>query len=299
VTWEEQFDIWAQPPSQSEQEKCEHAESAVKNAIAGAPEFAGRSVRAFAQGSYANRTNVKAESDVDICALCTDSIFFKLPDGMSTGDFGITTPASYPYGQYRPDVRAALVRHFGASAVREGSKAFDVHANTYRVDADVVPCWEYRWYRMDGTYLAGAAFIPTNGNMIVNWPKQHYENGVAKNAATGFRFKPMVRLLKALRDDMVEQGVAAAQGIPSFLIESLVWNVPDDGFRNGSYRADVRWCLWHIFAKTQNIVDYLSWSEVNGIKSLFIGQPWTVTQVGTFVTAAWNYVGFKSAVSVS
>lgn len=39
---------------------------------------------------------------------------------------------------------------------------------------------------------------PTGGK-IVNWPHQNYENGTAKNKATGTRFKNLVRVLKRLR----------------------------------------------------------------------------------------------------
>jgi hypothetical protein len=39
-----------------------------------------------------------------------------------------------------------LTDFFDRGAVQRGNKAFDVHANTYRVDADVVAAFEYRWY---------------------------------------------------------------------------------------------------------------------------------------------------------
>lgn len=298
MTWEEQFNIWAIPPSKTEQEKCSNAESGVKDALANEPALNIHSVRAFAQGSYANRTNVKAESDVDICVLTTDSFFFKLPDGYSPAHFGIVTPATYTYQQYRGDIRSALVRRFGAAAIREGSKAFDVHENSYRVEADVVPCFEYRWYREGGTPLEGTAFQTKSGTLIVNWPQQNYDNGVKKNEATGQHFKPMVRILKSLRTEMAGQGSALAESMPSFLIESLLWNVPNEGFANPSYEADVRWCLAYIFNGTIDSFGSMLWTEVNGIKSIFeSGQPWTRDQVHAFAAAAWDHVGFTNAVA--
>jgi hypothetical protein len=43
-------------------------------------------------------------------------------------------------------VQAALVRKFGLAGVHRGDKAFDIHANTYRVDADVVATFAHGQY---------------------------------------------------------------------------------------------------------------------------------------------------------
>src|SRR2546428_9123493 len=136
--WEATFVSWAQPPGNTEQDKCNNAESAIRQAISKSDRLSSKSVTVFPQGSYRNRTNVRADSDVDICVFCDNSLFFDLPDGTVPNDVGISVPWVYSYQEFRNDVGAALVSHFGASSVVRGNKAFDVHANTYRVDADVV-----------------------------------------------------------------------------------------------------------------------------------------------------------------
>ena len=55
-------------------------------------------------------------------------------------------------------------------------------------------------------------------------------NGFAKNSATRRNFKSVVRILKRLRNEMEDDGIVTAQPIPSYLIECLTWNVPDDKF---------------------------------------------------------------------
>lgn len=292
--WERTFESWASPPGETEQKKCENAERAVRSAINGSSTLSPRSIRVFPQGSYRNRTNVRADSDVDIGVLCTDSIFFDLPTGMTAADFGISTPALYSYADYKNDVYHALTSHFGERAIVRGNKAFDVHETTYRVDADVVACFEYRWYRPNGTYLTGAAFLTDGGHRIINWPEQHYANGVKKNDATGRRFKDVVRILKRLRNEMDEQGIAAAKPIPSYLIECLAWNVPNEGFGHDTYTADIRYALAHLFNNTRQADDCKGWVEINELKSLFhISQPWTHEQTHAFVSAAWDYVGLE------
>lgn len=294
MSWEDKFHTWAQPPSETEQEKCENAERVIRKAIEASAALKDRSVVVFPQGSYRNRTNVKMDSDVDICVMCRDSFFFGLPDGMTAVDFGISTPAAYPYAQFKNDVGAALTSYLGARAVTRGGKAFDVHENSYRVDADVVACFEMRRYRRDGSYIEGTSFVPDTGTRIENWPQQHYDNGVRKNEATSRAFKAGVRTLKNLRNEMAEAGIAEAKPIPSYLIESLVWNVPNEGFTHDTYSADLRYALVHLFNSTKTDEACSEWGEINELKYLFrSAQPWTREQANRFIVAAWNRVGFK------
>ena len=179
MSWEDTFQSWAKPPGKTELAKASNAERAIRKAIDASSAFSHLNIRVFPRGSYRNRTDVRMDSDVDICALCTDSIFFDLPEGMMAQDTRISTPAKYPFTEFKNDVENALVSYLGQEAARRGNKAFDVHENTYRVDADVVACFEYRRYRRDGSYLTGTAFLPDRGSRVVNWPEQNYKNGVA------------------------------------------------------------------------------------------------------------------------
>jgi len=252
----------------------------------------------FAQGSYANRTNVRQDSDVDICILCKDVFFtdYMLSEGLNDAALGYTN-AQYTYTEFKSDVEAALKAYFGTASVMRGNKAFDVHANTYRVDADVVPCFEHR--RVNGN--AGRNWInygtqlnPDSGGKIVNWPRQNYRNGVDKNEATGRRFKALVRILKRLRNEMVANGHKAAEPIPSYLIECLAWNVPNEGLGHEKYKDDVRYAIAYLWNNTRADDTCKEWGEINELKYLFRGnQPWTREQVNIFLSAAWNYIVFK------
>ena len=294
MSWGDKFQTWAQAPSETEQEKCKNAERIIRKAIEASRALENRSVIVFPQGSYRNRTNVRQESDVDICVMCRDSFFFDLPREMTVTDFGISTPAAYPYAQFKNDVGEALTSYLGAGSVTRGGKAFDVHENSYRVDADVVACFEMRRYSGDGTYIEGTSFAPDAGARIQNWPQQHYDNGVAKNEATSRSFKAGVRILKNLRIEMAEEGVAEAKPIPSYLIECLMWNVPNEGFMHDTYGADLRYALIHLFDGTKTDEACREWGESNDLKYLFRpAEPWTREQAKQFIVAAWNHIGFK------
>lgn len=177
---EDSLRSWAKAPGQTELDKCDNAVTAVRKAKDASATLSKHNIKVFAQGSYCNRTNAREDSDVDVCICCTDSVFSDLPEGMQDADFGLTSPADYSYDSFRYDVGLALHEYFADGHVTRGHKAFDIKENTYRIAADVVPCFEHRRYAKDGTWITGTAFVPDNAGRIINWPDQNYDNGVAK-----------------------------------------------------------------------------------------------------------------------
>jgi len=291
-TWEEKFKRWAAPPGKTEEERCSNAEKAIKNAIKASDKLNHRDIRIFTQGSYRNNTNVKADSDVDLGILCFDTFFHDFPEGYNRESFDIT-PATYHYEQFKNEVGEALISYFGSGAVSRGNKAFDVHETSYHVEADVAAFFEHRRYSENGTYLSGVEFRPDNGGKIINWPEQHYQNGVEKNKNTGRAFKSVVRIIKSLCNEMSDNNIQQAKDIPGFLIECLVWNVPNSGFSHQNWTGDVRDCLAHLFNNTKEENKCSEWGEVSELKYLFRGpQKWTRLQAFSFIDKAWDYIGF-------
>lgn len=291
--WEDSFILWAKPPGKTEQERCENAAQAVRNAIKASDKLKDRGIKIFTQGSYRNNTNVRQDSDVDVGILCYDTFFMDLPEGYTRENFGIT-PATYHYSQFKNDVGEALIAYFGSSSVHRGNKAFDIHENSYHVDADVAPFFEHRRYFTNGEYLSGVELLPDNTGRIKNWPEQHYSNGVDKNTATSKRFKALVRIIKSLCNEMADKGITEAKTIMGFLIECLVWNVPNDHFGHDTYKGDVRSCLAFLFNNTMTDEKCSEWGEVSELKYLFRpSQKWTRQQAHLFISKAWDYIGFE------
>lgn len=297
------FSQWAESPSKTEQTRCENAVKAVRNAIARSEKLKNSSTKVFAQGSYQNRVNVREDSDVDVGVMCYDSFFFEYPEGKTDADFG-HVKATYLFSQFKDELEEALVAHFGRAAVRRGNKAFDIKENSYHVEADVVPVFEFRQYFGNGSCRYGVALSPDNGGRIENYPERlleswpntplHYENSVAKNTATGRAFKGVVRILKKLRNEMDEAGIEAASPIPGYLVECLAWNAPNSCFSHDTWDGDVQAVLLYLWTNTQNDADCKDWCEVDDIKYLFhSSQKWTRAQAHAFVNAAWDYVGVR------
>lgn len=291
--WEATFGAWSQPLGQVEADKAENAIRAVKKALDASTALANRRTSVFVQGSYRNRTGVRQESDVDVCIQCHDMFYHNdipLPDTEAGLGFVSST---YSFRDFRDDVHRALNSYFGENNVTPGNKAFEVHENTYRVDADVVACIDYRHYYRDRqgnlAIAPGTALYSRDGVRVTNFPEQQYENGVWKNQQVHERFKPMVRVFKKLSCDMAENGAKAAEPMKSFLLESLVWNVPHQAFYGTSLRAQVDSVLTALWTLLGQRTDG-QWMEENNIKPLFAaGQKWTSGQAREFVQAAWDY----------
>ena len=227
----------------------------------------------------------------------TRRFFPDYPKGTTRETFG-HVEGSLPFADFKSMVQKALQDYFGKTGVARGNKAFDVHANTYRIDADVVPTFEYRWYtgrkNADGShhYLSGVAFDPDSGSRVINWPEQTYNNGVERNTATGRKYKRVIRILKRLRDRMQDDGIAISKNTPSFLIECLVWNANVDAFSKDTYTAIVRHLLADLWNGTLKDDDCSERGEVNELKYLFrLAQPWTRQEANEFLQAAWDYIG--------
>ena len=297
MEWEDIFKAWGAAPSTTEQQKMENAETAVRKAIKANTRLAAMDISIIPQGSYRSRTNVRLDSDVDICVRLNSTFFPRYPAGKTREDYN-NIEGSITFKDFKDLVHTALGDHFGLPNLTPGNKAFDIHSNSYRVDADVVAAFAYRYYHGGGVsdYVVpeGMAFNPDRGNLVINWPHQTYENGKARHERTGKRYKKMVRILKRLRNKMQDENLSKAKGIASFLIESAVYNAPDESFNRATYKDDVRAVLAHCFNNTLLTGEHAKMYEVNGIKLLFGDhQPWTREQAHDFFSAAWDYVGFE------
>lgn len=299
--WEQTLSTWGKPASETEENKRDRTERAIRDALAKSPFCRDLPLNVYAKGSYANRTNVRGDSDVDV-NVEYDGIYyydflFDL-EGKSGDDFGWTgTNGQEPTPKAFKDlVQAALVDAFGSGAVTRGNKALEVKEGSTSLAADVVPCFTYHRYARLDQYgkpaaTVGTKLFPDSGQAILNWPQQHYDNGVAKNRRTGERFKKMVRCLKRLENEMVEKGVA--KEVPSYLIECLVYNAPDEDFRD-TLVSNLRAVLATIFNATLSESACAEWVEVNELKYLFKGdQKWTWQDAHWFADSAWTYVGFE------
>lgn len=58
--------------SQSENQRAENAVKLIKDAISKDEKLKSMDIEVFVQGSYGNNTNVRSDSDVDVCVILKD-----------------------------------------------------------------------------------------------------------------------------------------------------------------------------------------------------------------------------------
>ncbi len=248
------------------QDSAQDTYAAVKNAINQSSSLKNRNIEVFLQGSYANSTNIRGDSDVDVVVMCSDTFSHEvehLPSDAQARfhrDYG---PPSYTASQLRSDIQNALVSYFGAGKVQPKDKCIRVTRQS-QVDADVVPALEYRLYRsyqapFSRDYVEGIAIHPLSRGRIVNFPKEHISNGEGKSRATGQTFKPTVRQFKRLKHEAVQQGSIDQKDMPGYVLECLVYNVHNNVFssnHNQRFLSVLDWLLrsnWSNFSSVDNI----------------------------------------------
>lgn len=255
---ESQLDTWSHQGSIT-QSSATYA--AVKRALEAADaKYAAKSFEVFLQGSYGNDTNIYAESDVDV-VIRLDSIYYYDTSALSPQDLAVfnagLSPGTYSYADYKSHVLSALQNRFGAADVESGKKAIKIKANGGRRSADVVVAAEFRRYYsglFGPQYESGISFFNSMGGRIDNYPKQHSTNCTAKHQATNSWFKPMVRILKNVRRRLVENGSIEPGTAPSYFLEGLLFNVPDDKFGKKYGDSFVAALNWIFQAERTNFV---------------------------------------------
>ncbi len=298
--WESKFETWRQRPGETELTKIERTERMIREAIKADAFLQSLDLSVIVQGSYANNTNVRSESDVDICVILRDTVNRVVLPAYQGASHYCAIPTATPKitaQQFKNALHVALYNKFGdASVSRHSGKCIEVHAGTgySRVDADVVPAILHELYTPqaghtvypDSPRLTGVAIFPDQGNVIINWPLQHLTNGREKNKATGYKFKAAVRILKTLNLMMKSDYYTP---IPSFLIESLVYNCPNSCFTGDNLCQIVQSVLSHlsVFGSLLGMGPAYEWTEVNGIKMLFGShQKWQTEDAAKFITQA-------------
>ena len=291
---EETLTTWTRPPSETEETKLQNAERMVREAISEDKKLSEFSTETFGQGSYANDTNVRLNSDIDINVRYTNGFYFDLPNGKNREDFGLTTPTQYSLEEFKNDVETALVNKFGRTSIVRSKKCLTVVGNSNRIETDVVPTWNYRRYSENGSYVLGAKFRTDDNHWIVNFPWQHIENGKIKNSNTHLRFKRLTRIVKKLRFKMIEDRIQVSDSITSFLLECLIWNVPNNILNdNETWTSRLRESIIHLYENTKTSESCNNWGEVSELLYLFhSGRKWTPQDVNNFLILAWNYLEF-------
>lgn len=229
----------------------------------------------FLQGSYKNDTNLRRDSDVDVVVQLSARL---RPRVAALSGFQLEQDQSHKiayekWRSFRAQVLKALRARCGTKAVTAGRKSLKLAKGKIPVSADVVVTLRYETGLT--FYLAGER------RWVVSYPQQHYEGGHKKELATEGRYKRTIRMFKAARNHLVENHAIRDGIAPSYFIECLLYNVPNNLFRPSFGQS---YC---------GVVEYLAAASLqqfkcqNGVRKLFgpSRDPWSVDEAQKFVWA--------------
>lgn len=266
---EQQLVTWSHQPAPG---PSRDTYAAVKKVLEeSAAPFADKDPNIYLQGSYGNDTNVARDSDVDVVCFITgtfasDAVYLPA-DQYAKFEREYPGTAPYSYKQYKADVTAWLQKKYG-NGVRAGNKAIYIPAGQNRRECDVLAAIEYRYYfrfnsSADQSYAQGVCFYLPDGTQVVNFPKQHLDNCTTKHQATNSWFKRTVRVYKNMRNYMIDRNLLRDGIAPSYFVEGMLYNVPNDKF---GVNFD------NTFVETFNYLvhtDRSQWKCANGITPLY------------------------------
>jgi hypothetical protein len=254
--------------------------------------YAGKDYEIFLQGSYGNDTNVYADSDVDV-VIKLNALFYRdvtrLNPEQVAAYQGAFNDADYSLTTFKQAVVALLSKRF-PNDLTVGKKALWIKPNGGRRNADVLVSAQFRRYHAfqdlsNQRYDEGLTFLMPDGTRIENFPKQHSANLTQKHQSTNKRLKPMVRVFKNMRNHMRDNKLLADGIAPSYFIEGMLYNVPDDKF-SASYATTVAACHdWLEQADRTKLVcaSYMHWLVRDGEHS-----SWPTENYTKFLAAVRN-----------
>ena len=177
----------------------------------------------FLQGSYKNDTNLGGESDVDVVVRLNHRLRPRVAklSGQQLQEDASHQGAYQRWKSFRDHVLKAMRARF-ENAAKSGRKTLTVPKGRIPADADLVVTLRYK---------EGIAFyLPDERRWVVSFPQHHHARGVRKERATSNRFKRTIRMFKAARNRLVETKALTKDDAPSYFIECLLYNVPDNLF---------------------------------------------------------------------
>jgi hypothetical protein len=299
---EEQLGAWARPAFEHEERLAESAERTIGQAIEAGPNLAAMGISVYAFGSFRKGTAVASDAIVDVAVEYTDLIYPEYASGSDAAEiqkaFGLHAyegPFRDPSGPrpdlYKKAVGAALDGAFEKPAVLRHDFGFTVTPQPDAPKIRAVPCITYVKYLSAQNYRRGIRLLPERApsHWVFNYPQQNLANALAKNGETAGDFARMVRIMRALQQHMLAEGTSPP--LSGYLIESLLFNCPNELFAGEKWAPRVRSLLARIWEGTAEPASEQSWVELNRFKYLFHAwQRWSRDDARRFAHAAWQYV---------
>lgn len=221
----------------------------------------------YLQGSVANKTNIWADGDIDI-VFQFNGVF----NHSSNVSYSHFSSSDYDQIQFRFDIKEIL--DINNISYEEKNKCIKVYLDkVYYQDVDLIPCFQYRNHISEDINKYAEGIIIKNKKIkIINYPKQHKKNGEEKNDLTNCNYKKIVRIFKNIKKNLVEENFIDEKLAPSYFIECLLYNIPNEKFNENNFQSILANCL--------------NWIKDNNLKNLKCGN--RITNLFGNDSTQWN-----------
>ena len=221
----------------------------------------------FLQGSYANHTNIKDDSDIDVVVLAYDVFANNAREVLNPIQLNEFKKTYSPSTKTLEWFKEALYQRLNGKQISGQTVIMERGCKTIKfnqseefwqyVPADIVPAFEYRKYtgsngirkedQMEGIKI----YDSSKQQEIVNFPKLHKKNGEDKNSVsrTNGNYKETVRIFKQMRNHLIDLGAIDENLMPSYGLECMMYNVPDTLFKEDLVeRVDliIQWLITNV-----------------------------------------------------
>lgn len=221
----------------------------------------------FLQGSYANHTNIKDDSDIDVVVLAHNVFSNNAKEALNPLQYNEFSKTYSDSTNTLPKFKEELYTRLNGKQIagqtiiwERGCKTLKFNQNAefwQYVPVDLVPAFEYRKYSgsngiLKENQIEGIKLYDScKQEYKINYPKLHIKNGKDKNSEnrTNGHYKETVRIFKQARNYLIELDVIDENLMPSYALECLLYNVPDALFKKDLVeRVDsiIQWLSVHI-----------------------------------------------------
>ena len=105
-------------------------------------------------------------------------------------------------------------------------------------------------------------------------------------------YKRLVRIMKHIKNEMVEDKKTDGDKITSFLVECLVYHVPNNVITGYStWTETVKKAIIYLYNEIKD-GHHTEWGEVSDMLYLFRNRKWTDEDAKQWLITAWNYLGY-------
>lgn len=278
-----QYSLWAKPLSVYNEAIIGGIKTDIEQAI-------GKNISVIAYGSHVLDTATNRMRPLDIYAVCKDDFYFDASNDDLKKEI-LPKEKNINFKEYKENVFEKITLYFGKQNILKTDATIKIKFKDKNVN--ITPCYEHRYYEKSFdekfSYIEGVCFFEKDRTLIVNYPDYEYKNFNIKNRKTEYRFAEMLRIMKNISVWIMNKTGYSTMMHPC-LIQSLVWNVPDNILQNQEYEDAAFDILAYIYDALKNGA-YKKMFEINDIKLLFsLRQKWDHENVLKFICQCKKYI---------